>query len=108
MPFLTSKIVESTDMIDIDAVAVEVDEEGSVVDGATLARTVSTTGVMVEEVQWWTRAVKTILSVTSWVGLSVTTSRSSKRLMTGRALEWRLCDVPFKLFVQTASNPSAS
>lgn len=28
--------------------------------------------------------------------------------MTGRALEWRLCDVPFRLFVQTASNPSAS
>lgn len=95
-------------MIDIDAVAVEVEEEGSVAAGATLARTVSTTGVIVEEVQWCTRAVKTILSVTSWVGLSVSMSRSSRRLMMGKALEWRLCDVPFKLFVQTASNPSAS
>jgi len=52
-------------MIDTDAVAVAVDEEGSVAAGATLARTVSTTGVMVEEEQWWTRAVKTMLSVTS-------------------------------------------
>jgi len=52
-------------MIDVEAVAVEVDEEGSVVAGATLARTVSTTGVIVEEEQWCTRAVNTMLRVTS-------------------------------------------
>lgn len=52
-------------MIDTEAVGFEVDEEGSVAAGATLARTVSTTGVIVEDEQWCTRAVKTMLRVTS-------------------------------------------